>query len=279
MSLQLCSINSGSNANCYYVGHQNTAVLIDAGLSCRETERRIKKLDLNIAHVKAIVISHEHSDHIAGMAGLSKKFQIPVYITEPTFRQSNMPVEPHLLRHFKVGEALAIGDLQIQSFRKHHDAVDACSFVVHGHNTSVGIFTDIGHACPNLIEQFQQCHAIFLESNYCESMLSESHYPPALKRRISGNSGHLSNNQALDLFVQHRPAHLQLLVLAHLSKNNNHPSLVHQLFAPHAGKTQIVVASRYEASEIFNIHATGEILPSSKKKWNKRHLQLSLFDA
>ena len=105
MPLYITSLNSGSNANCYYIGNNNEAVLIDAGLSCRETERRMKQLELSMERVKAIFISHEHADHITGLAGISKKYQLPVYITDSTLVRSNMPVEPQLVNSFKDAKA------------------------------------------------------------------------------------------------------------------------------------------------------------------------------
>ena len=124
MSLYITSLNSGSNANCYYIGNNNEAVLIDAGLSCRETERRMKQLELSMERVKAIFISHEHADHITGLAGISKKYQLPVYITDSTLVRSNMPVEPQLVNSFKDAKPITIGNLAITAFKKSHDASD-----------------------------------------------------------------------------------------------------------------------------------------------------------
>jgi phosphoribosyl 1,2-cyclic phosphodiesterase len=226
MSLYITSLNSGSNGNCYYIGNQQEAVLIDAGISCRETEKRMKRIGLSMSVVKAIFVSHEHSDHITGVPGISKKHQIPVYFTEATFTASNLPVETHLLRYFKGGESVTVGDLTVTPFPKFHDACDPHSFIVTGGDINIGIFTDIGSVCEPLVYHFQLCHAAFLEANYCEDMLLNGHYPIYLKRRISGNKGHLSNIQALQLFSRHKPSHLSHIILSHLSKHNNDPLLV-----------------------------------------------------
>lgn len=277
MNLQLASLNSGSNANCYYIGNSKEAVLIDAGLSCRETEKRMKRLELDIKKIKAIFISHEHADHIAGLEVLSKKHQLPVYITPRTLANSNLKLESHLINAFNKNKTVSIGDLQILPFTKSHDADDPHSFTVSAYGLNIGVITDIGFACKQVLKHFANCHAVFLESNYCEDMLINGGYPYHLKQRISGDEGHLSNKQALDVFLNYKAPHLQLLLLSHLSKNNNKPELVEELFAPHAGDVQVVVASRFKESEVYTITGTqfNEIRSLRKNKSNE--LQLKLF--
>lgn len=278
MSLFISSLNSGSNANCYYIGNNKEAVLIDAGLSCRETERRMKQLGLSIERVKAIFVSHEHSDHITGVPGISKKYRLPVYITGATLANSNIPIEPQLVNDFKKNKPVKIGDLLVTPFRKSHDAADPHSFIVSGHGISIGIITDIGYACKQVIKYFGQCQAAFLESNYCAEMLANGNYPWHLQQRISSDEGHLSNAQALELFTNYRGTDLRLLILSHLSKNNNNPELVKSLFKKQAGNTEIVVASRYTASPVFRIEGNANPVPlrtKSRKQPDER--QLSLF--
>ena len=280
-SLFITSLNSGSNANCYYVGNDQEALLVDAGLSCRETEKRMKQLGLSLQKVKALFVSHEHADHISGVPGLSKKYQLPVYITEGTFRNSSIPVEEPLLRHFRHTKTLEIGSLSVTPFRKSHDAADPHSFMISGHGINVGVITDIGYACKRVIKYFSQCDAAFLEANYCEDMLENGNYPYHLQQRIRGDEGHLSNAQALELFQHYRSPQLQLLVLSHLSRNNNKPELVEKLFAPHANPTRIVIASRYTASEVFEVKKEDktkvEIKVKGKGKKRGNEQQLSLF--
>jgi phosphoribosyl 1,2-cyclic phosphodiesterase len=253
MSLFISSLNSGSNGNCYYVGNQDEAVLVDAGISCREIEKRMNRLGLSMQKVKAVFISHEHSDHIRGLSVLSKKYRIPVYITASTYRNGRLHLDSGLIHNFSGNDVTVIGGLTINAFPKFHDACDPYSFMIMYKGVRVGVFTDIGEPCEQLIRHFRQCHAAFLESNYDEDMLENGGYPYYLKKRIRGGMGHLSNKQALELFLTHKPAYMSHLLLSHLSKNNNCPELVQKLFNGHAGNVQVVVASRYEESAVYNI--------------------------
>lgn len=253
MSLFITSLNSGSNGNCYYVGNDTEAILVDAGISCREIERRMKRLGLFIEKVKAVFVSHEHSDHIKGLPVLVKKYQLPIYITPMTMRRGGLNFEENLLRTFIAHEPVSIGELSVTAFPKFHDASDPYSFVVSGNNICIGVFTDIGAPCIHLKKYFQQCHAAFLETNYDEEVLEKGSYPIYLKNRIRGGKGHLSNKQALELFITYKSDYMSHLLLSHLSKNNNSPELVHELFNAHAENVKVIVASRYQETEVFHI--------------------------
>lgn len=255
MSLYIASLNSGSNGNCYYIGNDREAILVDAGISCRETERRMRRLGLALDRVKAIFISHEHDDHIRGLEVLSRRYQLPVYITTPTLQSARTRLEPEGIRSFTAHQPTVIGELEVTAFPKSHDASDPYSFVIAHQHLRIGVFTDIGHVCEQVIHHFRQCHAVFLETNYDEKMLEEGRYPYPLKRRIRGGEGHLSNRQALELFVMHRPAYMSHLLLSHLSQDNNRPELVRELFEQEAGGVRIIVASRYEETEVYVIDA------------------------
>lgn len=263
MALFITSLNSGSNGNCYYVGNRTEAVLIDAGISCREIEKRMKRLGLNMQAVKAVFISHEHSDHIRGIHTLIKKYQVPVYATPLTASASGIQRDYTNLFSFSEQEEICIGNLHIQAFRKCHDACDPHSFVVRQKDVHVGIFTDIGNACENVIRYFQRCHAIFLESNYDDEMLESSNYPYFLKQRIRGGHGHLSNMQALEIVRRYRPQTLSYLILSHLSKNNNCPQLVESLFKASCPGLEIIVASREEETPVFFIASDSPASPLS----------------
>ena len=253
MALFFTSLASGSNGNCYYIGNEREAVLVDAGITCREVERRMERLGLQPQKLKAIFVSHEHSDHIRGLNLISKKYNLPVYITPETYRFCPVPVERHLVKNFVAFEPITVGQLVIKAFPKLHDASDAHSFVISGGGVTVGVFTDIGAPCKNVVQYFSQCHAAILESNFDDGMLDAGHYPIFLKNRIRGGKGHLSNRQALQLFQTHRPEFMSHLILGHLSKENNCPNLVGNMFAEHAGETHITVASRYNETPVYTI--------------------------
>lgn len=261
MSLFTCALNSGSNGNCYYIGNDTEAILIDAGISCREIEKRMKRLALDINKLKAVFISHEHTDHTSGVQVLSKKYKLPVYITDVTHRFGGLGLEKHLITSFSAYLPVTIGNLSITAFPKFHDAADPYSFIISCDRIKVGVFTDIGTPCENLVHHFKQCHAAFLESNYDEAMLENGRYPYFLKNRIRGDKGHLSNKQALDLFTAHRPSFMSHLFLSHLSKNNNCPKLVQQLFDESAAGVKMIVASRYEETPVFHIHNSNMAVP------------------
>jgi phosphoribosyl 1,2-cyclic phosphodiesterase len=276
MSLFITSLNSGSNGNCYYVGNSREAVLIDAGISCRETEKRIKQLGLSMKTLKAIFISHEHTDHIKGVSTLANKYNLPVYITSITATNGPRLIK-HLSRTFRANEPVPVGELSVTAFTKQHDAADPHSFIIHYKGITVGVFTDIGIACKQVTHYFKQCHAAFLETNYDEVMLEKGRYPLHLKNRIRGGLGHLSNRQALELFTRHRPPFMTHLLLSHLSQENNTPKLAEELFAAHANGISIIVAPRQEATAIFTITTTG-----SKEKGiagnSVKPIQMDLFE-
>ena len=277
MSLFIASLNSGSNGNCYYIGNDKEAVLIDAGISCRETEKLMKRLGLSLSNVLAIFVSHEHTDHITGIPGLSKKYRLPVYITKNTLLSASIAVDKHLINSFNAHQPISIGGLSVTAFPKSHDAIDPHSFVVTGNDVTIGIFTDIGFSCQQITDHFSKCHAIFLEANYCEDMLNKGNYPYYLKNRISGDKGHLSNTQALELFLKHKGKHLTHLILSHLSKNNNSPELVNRMFNEKAGSIKIIVASRYEETALFCIEKGSSPVKRSFNSAEAPNLQLTLF--
>lgn len=277
MSLFITSLNSGSNGNCYYIGNEKEAVLIDAGISCRETEKRMTRLGLSMSNVRAIFVSHEHIDHITGIPGISKKYQLPVFITKNTLQSASVPIEKHLVHLFKAHQPIAIGGLSVTAFLKSHDAIDPHSFIVSQNGVTIGIFTDIGFSCQQIIAHFSKCHAVFLEANYCEDMLNNGNYPYYLKKRISSDNGHLSNSQALELFMKHKGKQLSHLILSHLSKNNNNPDLVSRLFNEKAGDTTVIVASRYGETPLFCIEKGKFVGENSDNRLSKPVQQLSLF--
>ena len=253
MPLFISSIASGSNGNCYYIGNDQEAVLVDVGITCRQVEKRMARQGLSIQSVKAIFVSHEHTDHVKGLSVLANKYQLPVYLTNGTRRGCKLAIPDRLLHSLTDKQRVKIGDLIITSFRKYHDAADPHSFVIEGEGCTVGVFTDIGRICEQLIHFFGQCDAAFLEANYDTDMLMRGRYPLFLKNRIRGGHGHLSNAEALELFTKHRPEKLSHLFLAHLSRDNNDPELAQALFQQHSNDTTIMVAGRYTETPVIEI--------------------------
>ncbi len=253
MNVQVTSLNSGSNGNCYYIGNENDAILVDVGISCREVEKRLKRLGLKIENVRAIFISHEHSDHIRGVRVLSKKHNLPVYITYNTLKNSGLYQENPLFVPLLSNVVVDVGEFKIKAFPKSHDAADPHSFVIYYHQAIIGVLTDIGEVDEVVIEHFKQCHAVFLESNYDDEMLENGRYPYHLKNRIRGKLGHLSNQQAFELFDLYRSPKLTHLFLSHISKDNNDPDIIRKLFTSNANGTEIVITSREQEIDLYSI--------------------------
>jgi phosphoribosyl 1,2-cyclic phosphodiesterase len=255
MSLFVASLNSGSNGNCYYIGNDEEGVLIDVGISCREVEKRLKHLNIPVSRIKAVFVTHEHGDHIHGVPAISKKHKLPVYVTQGTILYGNVGNElsPSLINYFQPYAPITIGKLSITAFPITHDANDPHNFIIANESVTIGVFTDIGFPCYHVTQHFAQCHAAFLESNYDEHMLEFGSYPMQLKNRIRGGKGHLSNRQALKLFLDHRPPFMTHLFLSHLSQNNNSPDIVEELFSGVAHATEITVLSRERESSLYLI--------------------------
>ena len=273
MSLHFSSLNSGSNGNCYFVGNNADAILVDVGISCKEVEKRLRIQGLHISAIKAIFISHEHSDHIKGLCVLAQKYSLPVYGSMRTLASCG-ELDTSLVRHFNANETVTVGSLAVTSFSKFHDAADPLSFTITDSRVTIGVFTDIGRICKNLVHHFSKCQAIFLEANYDEEMLENGKYPYFLKNRIKGGRGHLSNREALEVFVKYRHRHLQYLLLSHLSKDNNCPDKLMEIFLPHAGATKVSIASRYQPSPL---HYVGEAKLRTVFTAIEKPQQLSFF--
>ncbi len=251
--LEICAIASGSNGNCYYIGNNSDAILIDAGISGKQIINRMSEIGLDPSKVKAVFISHEHGDHMRGARGVSKKLQVPIYLTAKTFNGAYKNMRPDYPKYFSPSEKIAVGHFTIYPVLKNHDAAEPCSFRVEYKNKNVGVFTDIGNACENVKYHLQKCDGLFLESNYDEHMLWNGAYPFFLKQRVASEVGHLSNDQAFELLDGHANEKLQCVFLSHISKDNNTPQKAAERMEPLNEKFEVKIASRYEASEVFQI--------------------------
>jgi phosphoribosyl 1,2-cyclic phosphodiesterase len=218
--VQFASLGSGSRGNATLVRAGETLVMIDCGFSVRETVRRMARLGVEPAQLDAILVTHEHSDHCSGVAALSRKFAVPVYLTHGTFRTGRCE-GAHEERLFNCEDTLAIGDLSIKAVAVPHDAAEPCQYRLSSCGYTLGVLTDLGSVTPHVVDNFRACHSLLLEFNHDLSMLLKGPYPDHLKRRVGGDWGHLNNEQAVALLRQIDGACLRHLVVAHVSEKNN----------------------------------------------------------
>lgn len=219
-TVRFASIGSGSRGNALLIQNKSTCIMLDCGFSVRETERRMGELNLQPQDLSAIVITHEHADHVTGLGALARKFSIPVYATLGTclaWKAGELPSINLINSH----EIFSIGDLQFEPYPVPHDAKEPCQFVIGDGAKRIGILTDTGEITQHIRQKLDACEALVLECNHDIRMLSASNYPQSLKMRISGRLGHLSNDQAGQLLREIDVSNLSQLVAAHLSDKNN----------------------------------------------------------
>lgn len=222
--MRFASLGSGSRGNGTLIEYDTTCILVDCGFALRETEQRLTRLAKQGCELSAILITHEHSDHIRGVAPLARKYGVPVWMTAGTWapeRFGDLP-ELHL---FNSHEAFVIGALQVCPFPVPHDARDPSQFVFDNGNRRLGLLTDTGCATPHIEHMLTACDALLLECNHDSAMLEGGHYSWPLKKRVGGGMGHLSNAQAAQLLQRLNLNHLQHVIAMHLSENNNTPEL------------------------------------------------------
>ena len=251
--LEICAIASGSNGNCYYIGNEKDAILVDAGISGKQIVLRMKEKQLNPEKIKALFITHEHSDHMRGARGINKKLKIPVFLTAKTYNGSYKNLRPDYPIFFLHNEIIEVGGFRVFPFLKNHDASEPCSFRVEYEGKNIGVFTDIGEPCENVTTHIQKCDALFLETNYDEKMLWDGKYPWFLKKRIASENGHLSNKQAYDLLENHAGENLKCVFLSHLSRENNTPEIAFETIKPLESKFEVKLTSRYAVGEVFRV--------------------------
>ncbi len=216
-------LSSGSGGNSCYLETEEAAVLVDAGLSGIEIERRLTAVGGVAEKLDAIFVTHEHSDHIKGVGVLARRYKVPVYANEETLKSAEKVLGklPSVVP-VQTGDTLKIKNLSVETFTKCHDAADPMGLVVSNNGLKVGFVTDMGRSTRLTEDRLRNCSALILEFNYDPAMLSQGPYPLDLKRRINSTEGHLSNQQAGELLESVSHNGLKWLVLAHLSETNNH---------------------------------------------------------
>ena len=245
------SLQSGSNGNSIYVETSDARLLFDAGISGRQAQLRLAARHRDIRKVQALIISHDHNDHIRCAGIYQRKFSIPVYVTQRTLGAFAGLGDLSDVRHFESGQTLSFGRTKVHTIPTPHDGADGVAFVVENGRKRLGIFTDLGHVFEGLSEWLNSVDIAFLESNYDPQLLSTGGYPVWLKQRIAGQGGHLSNPEAAAL-ARRCSGKLKALALAHLSEHNNTPELALKLAQTQAdGRYQVTVAPRFGPSSIL----------------------------
>jgi phosphoribosyl 1,2-cyclic phosphodiesterase len=233
MGVSLSMLASGSRGNCAVVASARTRLLIDAGISCRETFKRMRSLGEDPRALSAILITHEHSDHVYGLAMLAKKLCIPVFMTAAThaawaraMRDANGE-RPKLekLERFESGQRFQVGDIEVRPFTIPHDAIDPVGFTFHVEGAKVSVATDLGYLPANVRDHLRRSDILVMESNHDLEMLRVGPYPWAVKQRVASNVGHLSNEKLAHFFSNDYDNNAAFVVLAHLSEQNNHPEI------------------------------------------------------
>jgi len=255
--MRVCALGSGSSGNCFFISDNNKAILIDAGLSCKETFRRLNLINQNPIEIKAIFITHEHSDHVKGADVIARNLNIPIFATKKTADNSNLCNNKNLIKIIKNNETIKIGRMSIEAFSKSHLASDPVSYSILS-KKRVSIITDLGYTCQNTIDKISKSDLLFIESNYDEGMLENGPYPYYLKKWISGNDGHLSNTQTGLCVLEHGKSRLKNVVLSHLSKFNNHPEIALKTFKDLINERKdlnlsVHISLRDEPSKIFSL--------------------------
>jgi phosphoribosyl 1,2-cyclic phosphodiesterase len=225
--LRFALLGSGSRGNATLVCHGSTRVLVDCGFSATEAQRRLARLGVDAAELDAIIVTHEHSDHIGGVARLARRYDIPVWMTPGTHEACREMTDVDVVL-FDPHTAFAIGDFEVTPYPVPHDAREPCQLVFGDGDLRLGVLSDAGHVTPYMRTVLAGCHGLLLEANHDVEMMIAGPYPPSLKARVMGDRGHLSNLQSADLLRSIDTGALRHLVLTHLSETNNRPELALQ---------------------------------------------------
>jgi phosphoribosyl 1,2-cyclic phosphodiesterase len=229
LALRFATLGSGSRGNALLLETRDVRVLIDCGFPAREIEKRLAALSVDPQTLSGIFITHEHADHIRGVGALARRYRLPVWMTEGSFRAADYGQLPQLFRLDSHADWITLGDLELRPFPVPHDAREPCQFLFQSGGRRLGLLTDTGHITPHIQQSLLGSDGLILEFNHDSEMLRNGPYPPRLQARVGGRHGHLSNHQAAGLLKQVAGPQLQCLVASHLSEKNNHPEKVLQV--------------------------------------------------
>ena len=247
-------LSSGSKANATLVESDNTRILIDCGLSASRCEERLRSLSIDPSTLRAILVTHEHADHVIGISVLSRRYKLPVYTNRLTARALSKVDRLELVES---GTQFLIGDLNISSFSISHDAVDPVGYIIESNGLRFAQATDLGRITTLVKYSLAECHALVLESNHDPEMLNNCGYPWELKTRISSTHGHLNNHTAAEFIAEILHPKLKTVVLAHLSENSNTPELAMQTFrryVPETALADVRCASIHAATSLIVVN-------------------------
>lgn len=249
--MRFASLGSGSKGNATLIEAAQTCLLLDCGFTLKETEARLERLGKTAHDLDAVLVTHEHSDHLKGVGALARKYQIPVYLTAGTYHQGRLGKLPSV-EWVNCHQSFVIKDIAVQPVPVPHDAREPCQYVFRHADKKLGVLTDLGSLTPHVEKHYSGLDALVLECNHDLQMLEEGPYPYQLKQRIQGNYGHLSNSQAAQLLARIEREKLQHLVLSHISQQNNSAELACAAVAEllkgmsHCGNEGFVVAGQDE---------------------------------
>src|SRR6201988_2293298 len=267
MGVCVSMLASGSRGNCAVVASACTKILVDAGISCRETFKRIKSLGEDPRSLSAILITHEHTDHVYGLATLAKKLHIPIFMTGATHQmwaramRNETGERPQLekLEKFESGHTFHVGDIAVKPFTIPHDAADPVGFTFGAEGVKVGLATDLGYIPLSVRDHLRGCDVLIMESNHDLEMLRGGPYPWSVKQRVMSRVGHLSNVALADFFPSDYDNSATFVVLAHLSEQNNHPEIARReaekALSTRGGlfHNRVLLASQTEAIEPISL--------------------------
>lgn len=232
--IRFASLGSGSKGNATLVASPTCTLLVDCGFSAREATARMRRFGLEPQQLDGILVTHEHTDHSAGVAVLSRKHELPVYLTHGTLASGRLD-GGHTYELFNCDQPFTVGDIEVLPVAVPHDAREPCQYRFSSGGRRLGVVTDLGSVTPHVINSFLDCDALLLEFNHDLDMLMAGSYPPALKRRVAGDWGHLNNHQATELLRALDSPRLRHLVVAHISENNNCQALAERALSAVSG--------------------------------------------